>query len=377
MSASSALNRVTTESLVAPTDLPRFDRSAVDGYAVRAKDTVGASQPKPRVLRLVDGDAVKSGEAGQIWTGNTVPEGTDAVVMLENTRRLKGKVEVWVQVTPGENVSERGEDVKKGKTAIKAGVYLRPWHLGLLAALGITELDVVKKPKVALMSSGNELVEPGQRPKKGQLFDANKVMLSSLCSELGAEPLDLGIARDDPGDIESRLRRGLEEGDAVVTSGGTSVGGMDLLPEVVNRMGQPGVIVHGVAMRPGMPTALAVVKEKPVLILPGNPVAVMFGFEVFGRPLIGRLMGVGQALQRLELRAEVTRRVTTALGRKNFVRVNVLERDGRLFAAPISAKGSSMISTLTRANGYVVVPEDREGLEAGEMVPVKMMGNHM
>ena len=196
-----------------------------------------------------------------------------------------------------------------------------------------------------------------------------------MCRELDAEPVDLGIVKDDEDEILGKLKIGFEMADVVMTTGGTSVGVSDLVPEVVNKIGKPGVIVHGVAMRPAMPSALAIVDGKPMIILSGNPVAAMIGFEVFARPLICRMLGLEKEERRLTVKAKITRRVSTVLGRKTFVRVRVLQRFGEFFAEPISARGSGIISTMTKANGYVVVPENREGLEEGEAVSVYLFDN--
>jgi molybdopterin molybdotransferase len=367
----SALDRVLAEDIIAGQDLPRFDRSAVDGYAVRAEDVVGASQFKPKTLQITDKNMIVDKQTRLLWTGNPIPKGADAVVMLESTRRIKDKIEVWVSVTPGENVSKRGEDLSKGDVAVKAGTRLKPHHLGLIGALGKAEVAVVERPKVAILATGNELVKVGVKLRENQVFDVNRLVLSMLCCEIGAEPLDLGIAKDDVCEISAKLKTGLEKADAVITSGGTSVGGVDLVPEAANSIGKPGVIVHGVAMKPGMPTALAVVEEKPIVILSGNPVAAMIGFEVFCRPLICRMLGL-KLEPRPTVQAKMNRRIATTLGRKNFVRVYVFQQNGEFVAEPISARGSSMISTMTRANGYVVVPENREGLEEGERVSVQL-----
>ena len=371
----SALNRVLAEDIIARENLPRFDRSAVDGYAVRAEDTFEASQFKPKTLRITEEDGVGSKQAKQVWTGNPIPKGANAVVMLENTKPINGEVEVWVSITPGENISKKSEDVRKGEVAAKAGTRLKPQHLGLIAALGIAEVKVVERPKIAILATGNELVEIGGKPGEDQIFEVNRLILSALCRELDAEPVDLGIVKDDEDEILGKLKIGFEMADVVMTSGGTSVGVSDIVPEVVNTIGKPGVIVHGVAMRPAMPSALAIVDGKPMIILSGNPVAAMIGFEVFARPLICRMLGLEKEERRLTVKAKITRRVSTVLGRKTFVRVRVLQRFGEFFAEPISARGSGIISTMTKANGYVVVPENREGLEEGEAVSVYLFDN--
>jgi molybdopterin molybdotransferase len=371
---SSALSRVLAKDVVAAQDLPRFDRSAMDGYAVRAEDTILASQFKLKTLQIVKADVLEKRQAIQVWTGNPLPEGADAVVMLEDSKRIKDRLDVCVSVTPGENISRKGEDMQKGKVAVEAGTRLRPQHLGLLAALGHTEIDVFEKPQIAILATGSELAPIGKRLQKDQVFEVNGLVLSAMCNELGAEPLVLGIAKDDIEEISRKLESQLDKADVLLTSGGTSAGRLDLVPDAVNGLGKPGIMIHGVAMRPAMPTALGVVREKPIIVLPGNPVAAMIGFEVFVRPLILRLLGITRESRPLT-QAKMTRGIATTLGRRNFVRVRLLEKDGEFLAEPISARGSAMISTMTKANGYVVVPENQEGLEQGEQVQVHIFGN--
>jgi molybdopterin molybdotransferase len=370
-----ALNRVLAEDIVAEEDLPRFDRSAVDGYALKSENTSGASQFKPAFFQITAAEKVTSKQAKQVWTGNAIPKGANAVVMLENTQRRNGEIEVWVQLAPGENVSKKGEDIKKGENAVKAGTRLKPYHLGLLAALGKGEVRVIEKPRIAILVTGNELAEVGSKPAENQIFESNRIMLSAMCHELDAETVDLGIAKDDVNEITKKLRIGLLNSDAIITTGGTSVGGLDLVPDAVNKMGKPGVVVHGVAMRPAMPTALAVLEGKPVMILSGNPVAAIIGFEVFARPLICKMLGMKKEEPRPVIKAVMARKVATALGRKTFVRVRVLQKNGEFRAEPVSARGSGAISTMTRGNGFVIVPENREGLSEGELVMVHLFGD--
>ena len=371
VSISEALERVAAEDIVAPGDLPPFERSAMDGYAVRASDTFEASQFKPRLLKLTEEDSVDEGEAKQVWTGGMLPKGADVVVMLEHTRKVENGIEVLGAVTPGENVSNRGEDIRKGEVVVKARVRLLPQHLGLLAGLGITHINVARKPKVALLSTGNELVELGQKPERGQVINVNQLILCAMCKQLGAESVNLGIARDDLNEIRDKIADGLKQADVVITTGGTSVGYADLVPIAVSKLGKPGVIVHGIAMRPAMPTALAILQGKPIFILSGYPVASMFGFEVFVRPTILRLLGIEHE-PRPMLRAKLTRRVASALGRRVYLRVYVFQKEGEFLAEPIRTRGSGVLSTMTKANGYVVIPEDRAGLEEGETVIVHL-----
>jgi molybdopterin molybdotransferase len=369
-----ALNRVLATDIVAKEDLPRFDKAAVDGYALKSEDTIGASQFKPVTFQITELREVGVKQARQIWTGNPVPKGANAVVMIENTKKADGKLEVWVQLATGGNVCKKGEDVKKAEKIIEAGTRLSPYHLALLAAVGKSQVKVAEKPRVAILATGSELADAGSKLSGNQIFDSNRVMLAAMCHELGAEPVDLGIAKDDLAEIGERLKMGLREFNAVITTGGTSVGGLDLVPDVVNNTGKPGVIVHGVALRPAMPTAVAVLAGKPVMILSGNPVAAVIGFEVFARPLICKMLGMKHTEPRPTVNAVLTRKVAAALGRRTFVRVRVTLKNGEFLAEPISARGSGAISTMTRGNGFVVVPENRGGVTEGEVVMVRLFG---
>ncbi len=366
-----ALNRVTVKPVIAETDVPRMNKSAVDGYAVRASDTIDASQFNPKILQLIRGNQVKSRQAKQVWTGGSVPQGADSVVMLENSSQSDDRVEVWKTLAIGENISRKGEDLSKGEIAVEAGTRLKPQHLALAATLGLTGLAVSVKPSVAILATGNELAALGSKLKTNQIYESNTHSIAGMCREIGAEPLDLGIAGDNTETIREKLLVGLGA-DVLVTTGGTSVGVADLVPSVVNKLGKPGILVHGIAMRPAMPTALAVVDGKPLVILPGNPVAAMIGFEVFARPLICRMLGMRRMEPRPMLKARVTRKTATALGRSTFVRVHVRKSASEFYADPISSRGSGMISTMTRANGYVISSENREGLDKGELVVVHL-----
>lgn len=371
VSLHSALERALAEDIIAKTDIPNFDRSAVDGYAIRGQDSFEASQFNPKALNLTKNEQIRKNEAKQIWTGNALPRGADAVVMLEHTKLRNGKIEVWKPVTPGENVSKRGEDVRKGEVALKAGTRLKSHHLGLLGALEEIHVNIVRKPKVAILSTGNELVELGHSPRFAKVIDVNRLILSNLCLELGAEPYDLGIVKDDADKIADKIREGLKQADVVIATGGTSVGYADLVPVAVNQIGKPGIIVHGVSMRPGMPTALAVLDRKPVFVLSGNPVAAIIGFEVFARPVLLKLLGIEKEPMPV-LKAKLTRKVSSELGRRVFLRVYAFEREGEFFAEPIRIKGSGILSTMTKANGYVIIPENCEVLEEGEWVLVHL-----
>ncbi len=368
-----AFRRVTGKDTRATNYLPPFDRSAVDGYALKAEDTFGVSVFNPKIFKLTKNQVGKN-EARELWTGNPIPKGADAVAMLEYTKKFEKQIELVTSVTPGENISKRGEDITKGEVAVKAGTRLNSHHLGLLAALGKINIEVIRKPKITILSTGNELVEFGKKPEHGQIVETNQLIFSNMCRELGAEPRELGIAKDDLEEIIAKLKEGLDGTDAIITTGGTSVGYPDLVPTAVNQIGKPGVIVHGIAMRPGMPTALAILEGRPIFILSGNPVAATIGFEVFVRPVLLRLLGIEKE-PRPVIRAILTRRVAAALGRRVFLRVRVVQRDGGFFAEPVRVKGSGILTTMTEANGYVIIPENREGLEEGESVNVHLFSS--
>jgi molybdopterin molybdotransferase len=368
----SALGRVTSEDIRARYNLPLFDRSAVDGYALIAKDTFGVTAFSPKTFKLTK-DKVHENEAKELWTGNPVPEGADAVVMLEYTKKFGENIEVTTSITPGRNVSKMGEDVIEGKVAISAGIRLNPHHLGLLAALGEKDINVVRKPKVAILATGSELVELGQKLDLGKIIETNRLVFSNMCRELGVEPLNLGIAKDNLEEIISRIREGLNQADVIITTGGTSVGYPDLVPLAINKIGNPGIIIHGVAIRPGMPTALAILENKPVFVLSGNPVAATVGFEIFIRPTLLRFLGVNEFRPVIE--AKLNRRIAGALGRRVFLRVRVFERNGAFFADPVRVSGSGILTTMTKANGYVLIPENREGIDEGEFVKVNLFSS--
>ncbi len=367
--------RVLAEDLIAKDDLPRFDRSAMDGYAIRFEDVINASQSKPVKLIIIEAGEIAVGQAKQVWTGNPIPKGANAVVMLENTNREDNILEIYSPLTPSINIIRHGEDVQAGQIIAKEGTRLNPYHIGLAAALGYSELKVYQKPRIAIIATGNEIAEIGAQPGEHQIFDSNKITLSAMCQELGAEVINFGIAKDNMDEISEKVRRAIKEADALITTGGTSVGGLDLVPDAINKVGKPGVIAHGLALKPAMPTGVAVLEDKPVMILSGSPVASIIGFEVFGRPAVCRLLGLNKTEERPTLKAVLTRKVSSTLGRRTYVRVLVKLKAGEFIVEPVSAKGPSQLSTMTQSNGFVIIPENREGLKEGETVMVQMFSN--
>ena len=378
-----ALGRILAEDVIAKVDVPSFDRSAVDGYVLRAEDTYGASPTNPVILDIIGVVEIGSSskiilgkqQAMRIATGAAMPKGADSVVMIEYTEKIgEGKVEVYSSLTPGENVSKRGEDVEKGERILSKGTLLQPQDIGILAALGNSEVEVVKRPKVAILSTGNELVELGKNVELGKIIDANRPILMAMVKELGGEPLDFGMARDDLREIRSRIASGMENNDMVLVSGGTSVGTGDLVPEAINSLGRPGIIVHGMCIRPGRPAALAAIGSRPIVLLPGFPVAAMVSFNAIVQPILLRMLGASSdQFARRTVRARMLRRIPSSIGNRTYVRVLVKRLDKGYVAEPLRTSGSGVISSMIKANGLVIIPEEKEGLEEGEEVEVTML----
>ena len=370
-----ALGRVLAEDVVAPIDVPPFDRSVVDGYAVRAEDTFGAFETRPVRLRVVGevrvGErpavSVGRGEAAYVPTGAPLPEGSDAVVMLEWTERDGDTLTVYRSASPWENVMRRGSDIRAGSKVLESGTPLGPRQLGVLSALGLREVRVYRRPLVAVLSTGDELTQPGNPLTYGRVYDVNSTTLSAYARRCGAEAVVLGVAGDDPDEIRRMLLEGLERADVVVVSGGASVGVRDYMREVVSSLGAPGLVVDGVRIKPGKPTMVAVVDGKPVFCLPGHPTSALMTFHVFVAPILRAMAGLPEVHGR-RVRARLSRRVLSEEGRRLFLPVKLL--DGGL-AEPIF-KGSGAITSLSEADGFITVPEDVRVLPEGSEVEVQL-----
>jgi molybdopterin molybdotransferase len=376
-----AYRRVLAADVVAPEDLPEFDKSTVDGYAVHAADTAAASSGRPVALRIV-GEvemgrppefAIHAGEAARIPTGGMLPEGADGVIMFEDTRlRDERTVEATRTIGQGENVIRRAEDVRRGAVALHAGTRLRPQDVGLLAGIGVVEVEVFLQPRVAVLATGDEIIPPDRRPTAGQVRDINTYTISALVQQEGGVPEVYEIIPDDRERLLGTLRTARATSDLVLVSGGSSVGEKDAVAWAINAMGAPGVVVHGVNIKPGKPTILGVVDGTPVVGLPGHPVSGMVIFDVFVRDLLRGLAGrtPPRNLGRF-VRARMERRVPSAGRREDHVRVFLEERDGALWAIPQLGK-SGIITTMTRADGLVVVPPGRDGVAQGDEVTVEL-----
>jgi molybdopterin molybdotransferase len=374
VSAPEALGRVTAEALHSPEALPAFRRATVDGFAVRAADTFGASDSLPAYLNVL-GEVLMGQEAAisvpgagalLIHTGGMLPPGADAVVMVEHTQRFDERtIEVLRPVAAGENVLQVGEDVAQGAIILPAGHIIQPQDIGALLALGMAaDLPVRKRPLVSLFSTGDELVPPDAPAlRPGQVRDINSGTIQALCQRAGALTQINPLVSDAPGALFAALEAALPGADMLVVTAGSSVSTRDLTAETFNRLGAPGVLVHGVAARPGKPTILGVVEGKPVVGLPGNPVSAMVMFTLFGVPAIAGLMGAPAPAQRW-LPARVRANVPSAAGREDYVPVRLVERGGELWAEPVFGK-SNLIFTLVGASGLLRVPLDMTGVREG------------
>ncbi len=381
-----ALGRVLAAEVAAPLDVPSFDRANVDGFAVQAADTFGAGEDRPRTLRLnpeviatgaAPRDAVTPGTATPIATGGMVPRGADAVVMIEHTDVLDGRLLVQRPAPPGANITFAGTDIGQGEIVLRRGERLTSRETGVLAALGLASVAVVHRPRVAILSTGDELLAPGQPMRPGMVHDSNSTVLADAVRELGGEPVPLGIVPDDDGRLDAVLRQALAH-DVVLLSGGTSKGAGDLSYRAVARLGPPGIVAHGVALKPGKPLCLAVVQPPgrrpvPVAVLPGFPTSAIFTFHEFLAPVLRCLAGLrdrpaGVVSARLPLR------VNSERGRTEYLLVGLVgaNEDGKWVAYPMG-KGSGSVTAFGRADGFVVIPRQREYLERDSVVAVHLL----
>lgn len=361
----SADGRALAESVSAARNVPHYARAAMDGWAVRAEDTFGASDRSPAVLREGD-EVVRAEEAVRVHTGSELPEGADAVVMVEQTDQFGDEVEIMDAVAGGENVSPPGEDVEADQPLYDSGHRLRPSDLGLLRSTGVERVEVFDRPEVGVIPTGEELVQADPNP--GEIIETNGLTVSALVERWGGAATYRNVVTDDESALRAAIQRDLTK-DIVVTTGGSSVGERDLIPDVVDELGE--VLVHGVALKPGHPVALGVVEETPVVMLPGYPVACIVNAVQFLRPAIkwaGRL----PVADHPTTEARLTRKIASEPGIRTFARVELDESDeGELLATPTRASGSGVLSSVALADGWVVVEESSEGIAEEQTVDVE------
>ncbi len=373
--------RISGCNVTSPCDVPNFDRSTMDGYAVIAKDTFGSKESSPVSLKLkgeiIMGRETKrriqKGETIAIPTGGMLPKGANAVVMIENTKRVGRNILVKKPVAPMRNVVQKGSDIKKGDILFEIGRRLRAQDIGTLSACGITEIDVFKKPIISIISTGDELVPPETEPKAGEIRGVNTYTVYSLVERYGGEPLDLGIVKDSMSEIKKRIKNGLSKSDIVVISGGSSVGTKDITLDCILAFKGSKILANGLALKPGKPTILAKIDNKPVIGLPGHPVSCMVIFYLMVRPLIHKMMSYKERFgDKTSIRASISQNVPSVSGREEYIRVSLKEKNGKILAEPVPG-GSSIISSLSRSDGLVKIDLESEGIEKDEMVDVLFM----
>jgi molybdopterin molybdotransferase len=379
ISTREALGRITKRDVLSPHPLPEFRRSTVDGFAVKAGSTYGAGETLPAYLHLV-GEVpmggkpnfeIQEGQSAVIHTGGMLPEGADAVVMMEYTQVLEDdQVEIYRASAVGENVIEVGEDVRQNDVIVPAGIRLRVSEIGALMALGITELHVVRKPIVGILSSGDEVIPPDHAPQPGQVRDINSYTLAGIISEAGCQAVTYGIIPDNRQKMKDAIRKAHHETDLVIVTAGSSASSRDLTAELMDEMGEPGLLVHGVNIKPGKPTIFAVADGKPLIGLPGNPVSAYVIADQLVMPVLRKIQGLTRERQRPQVQAELSINVSSQTGRMDFVPVALTKGEsGALIADPVFGK-SNLIFVLVQADGLVKIPPDLGGLDAGATVNV-------
>ncbi|WP_408955610.1 gephyrin-like molybdotransferase Glp [Natroniella sp. ANB-PHB2] len=378
ISITEAKGRILSQDFISPFDLPPFTRATMDGYAVKAADTFAASEGNKVYLGLVGEvlmgeeatEGLESGQAIRISTGGMLPQGADAVLMVEYTEKLGSElVEINRAVGSGENIVRKGEDISQGETLLKKGSQLRPQDLGALAGLGITEVEVYKRPRVTVFATGDEIINPEQRPQPGEIRDINSYAVISALEGI-AKMSQGGIIKDSKEELEAKLRVATENSDVVVLSGGSSVGTKDLTLEVVDNLGEPGVLVHGIAIKPGKPTVLAIVDDTVVIGLPGHPTSALTVCKIVVQPIVERLAGLQDDLgQQNYLTASLSRNLASVKGREEYIRVKLEKEADSIIAVPILGK-SSLATTMVEADGVIKIGIGKEGLEKGAEVQV-------
>ena len=373
-----SLGMVLAEDVYASENIPPFDNSAMDGFAVVAADVVDVSKARPVRLSVVETiqagyaptASIQRGSAAQIMTGAMMPEGADAVVMKEVTELDGKQVTIFEEVDPDENVRFTGESVKQGDLVMSQGKLIRPQEIAMFAALNRSEIEVYKRPKVAVVSTGDELTPLGEPLAAGKIRDSNRYGICAQIEEAGCYPIDMGIARDDEAETERKFRKALEGADALITSGGVSVGEFDVVKTVLSKLGE--INFWRVAMKPGKPQAYGIADGKPIFGLPGNPVSSLVVFELFVRPALLKMGGHSELL-RPTFKAVLEEEVSNSDGRVSFMRSVITSRDGKYYAKTTGPQGSGILHSLVLANGFIVIPAGAT-IAAGETVEAQFMG---
>lgn len=377
-----AHNRILAQDAINTLDIPPFNRSTVDGYAVRAQDTYGAEENQPVKLRFCGSVSigempkisVSPQEAAEIVTGAPIPQGADAVVMVEDTEKENEHINIFSSVTLNENVQKKGSDIKLGETILKAGTALGSREIGVLAALGRAKVTVYQTPTVAVLSTGGEVTEPGKPLPPGKIYDINAYSLCAAVRESGGNPFYAGVVPDEKDILKKALETALASANIVMTSGGVSVGPKDIIPATVHSLGEPGVFISGIALKPGKPATVALIGTKPVFSFPGNPTSALMIFHLLAKPVIQTMAGKAPKATS-PVRAFATTRMFSAKGRRTFSTVTLREdpQTKRLLAEPVGTGASGAITTLAKADGFVEIPENQVFIDADEEVDVWLL----
>ena len=380
-----ALGRVLAVDVVSPVDVPSFDRSNVDGFALVAENTFGASEEVPRRIRLagevihtgvVPTTVIRSGEAVAIATGGMMPRGADAVVMVEHSDVAGDELCVGRAVTAGSGVSFAGTDITAGETVLRRGTILTSRDTGVLAAIGVASVDVWRKPVVAILSTGDEIIPPGQPMRPARIYDSNAQVLADAVRELGCEPRRLGIVADDIDALRTKVRDAIATADAVLLSGGTSKGAGDVSYRVVAELTDPGIVAHGVALKPGKPICLAASGGRAVVVLPGFPTSAIFTFHEFVAPVLSSMAGRGLE-ERAHVQARLAVKVNSEIGRTEYLLVGLVDAGNDTLAAYPMGQGSGSVTTFSRADGFTTIGRHEEIVQAGTLVNVQLLGREL
>ena len=380
-----ALGRVLAADVVSPVDVPSFDRSNVDGFAVVAEDTFGASEEVPRTVLLggeeihtgiIPASVLHPGTAVLIATGGMVPRGADAVVMVEYAESRGGELRIARAVTAGSGISFAGTDITAGETVLRQGQLLTSRDTGVLAAIGVAKVTVWRQPTVAILSTGDEIIAPGDPMQPAKVYDSNAQILADAVKESGGQPMRLGITHDDVAALRARLHQALAAADIVLLSGGTSKGAGDVSYRVVAELKDPGIVAHGVALKPGKPICLAATKGRPVVVLPGFPTSAIFTFHEFVAPVIRLLAGRGSE-ERLVVPAKLAVKVNSEIGRTEYLLVGLVQTPNEGLAAYPMGQGSGSVTTFSRADGFATIGRHEEIVEAGTIVNIQLLGRDL
>ena len=375
--------RTLSEDIISDLNIPPFHRSTVDGFAVKAEDTFDAEENNPVKLNIVGSINVGfcselvlgNGEAVEIVTGAPIPSGANAVVMVENTQKHENQILIYRAVSQDENVMKKGTDVKKGEIVLKKGAVLEASKIGVLAAIGLDYVQVFRLPKIAIISTGAEITTPGKKLLPGKIYDINAYSLSAAVLKSGGEPIYQGVVPDDEVSLRNALKEALLSSDIVITSGGVSVGPKDYTPRVVNCLGKPGVILSGIAVKPGKPTTVALIGKKPVFSLPGHPTSALLIFHLLVHPIIQKICGK-TLIENQTIKAILDTRLFSAKGRKTYITVTLTrDKKQKLIATPTKTGVSGAITTLSKADGFVEIAANQQFIDSNEEVNVTLLTN--